>query len=571
MARKVFISVLGTGNYQECTYTKDGFELRTRFIQQATLEYHKHLGVEWDENSAVYILLTQEAKDRNWEVCKDFKGNVTNEQGLHKVLDDMHLKAHIHDVDIDDGKDDKELWGIFDTVFNLIKDGDELYFDLTHGFRYLPMLVLVLGNYVKYLKKAEVKAITYGNYEMSERGTKHGPIFDLLPLSALQDWTFAAANFVKNGDVTKLTELCGNVLTPILSDPTKRDVETMNLRKYIDRLSDLVTQMKFCRGIDIYKSTAIRSIRQNHISESTFLKPFNPLLKEINLSIKDFSTDKSAINLITAARWCFDRGQYQAAVTLLEEGIVTYFCDRHNIQYNNHDKREIINHAFMKLYIQYHPSEGPYRQMRKEEDERKVESVAADELIMNKELVDIFHSLSDLRNDFNHAGMNGSPRKPINKNKNKDGNKGNNKDMKTNIDEFISLARQHLPMKKKPRLFLNLSNHPSSEWGEEQRKAAEQYGDIEDMPFPQVDPDADEKKIEELAERITEEILKKAEAHDITVHIMGEMCLTFAVVSRLTTHGIRCVSSTTERIVEQLPDGSKRTKFHFWRFREYEC
>ena len=38
-----------------------------------------------------------------------------------------------------------------------MQDGDELYFDLTHGFRYLPMLVMVLINYSKFLKYAAEK------------------------------------------------------------------------------------------------------------------------------------------------------------------------------------------------------------------------------------------------------------------------------------------------------------------------------------------------------------------------------------------------------------------------------
>lgn len=40
MGRKVFISVLGTGFYMSCRYTRAGFTSSdTRFVQQATLEY----------------------------------------------------------------------------------------------------------------------------------------------------------------------------------------------------------------------------------------------------------------------------------------------------------------------------------------------------------------------------------------------------------------------------------------------------------------------------------------------------------------------------------------------------
>lgn len=59
----------------------------------------------------------------------------------------MNLPVEIRPVDIVDGKDEDEMWKIFNALFNELRDGDELYFDLTHSFRYIPMLVLVLGNY----------------------------------------------------------------------------------------------------------------------------------------------------------------------------------------------------------------------------------------------------------------------------------------------------------------------------------------------------------------------------------------------------------------------------------------
>ena len=50
---------------------------------------------------------------------------------------------------------------------------------------------------------------------------------------------------------------------------------------------------------------------------------------------------------------------------------------------------------------------------------------------------------------------------------------------------------------------------------------------------------------------------------------MGEMTLTFRIVELLKAQGIRCVASTTERIVTDLPDNRKETQFTFVQFREY--
>ena len=50
---------------------------------------------------------------------------------------------------------------------------------------------------------------------------------------------------------------------------------------------------------------------------------------------------------------------------------------------------------------------------------------------------------------------------------------------------------------------------------------------------------------------------------------MGEMTLTFRIVELLKAQGIRCVASTTERIVTDLTDNRKETQFSFVQFREY--
>lgn len=37
-------------------------------------------------------------------------------------------------------------------------------------------------------------------------------------------------------------------------------------------------------------------------------------------------------------------------------------------------------------------------------------------------------------------------------------------------------------------MLINCSNHPSRLWGDPQKEAAKVYGEIMDIPFPQVNP-----------------------------------------------------------------------------------
>lgn len=121
-----------------------------------------------------------------------------------------------------------------------------------------------------------------------------------------------------------------------------------------------------------------------------------------------------------------------------------------------------------------------------------------------------------------------------------------------------------------PHIFVNLSNHPSSNWPVEQKTAAEAFGEIVDMPFPAIPSEADEAAISQLADEYVKKINDLCGEQRPTVHLMGEMNFTYALVSKLRRLNIECVAATTERIVEELPNGEKKSTFKFVRFRRYE-
>jgi len=122
---------------------------------------------------------------------------------------------------------------------------------------------------------------------------------------------------------------------------------------------------------------------------------------------------------------------------------------------------------------------------------------------------------------------------------------------------------------KDNRVFINFSNHPSAKWSQSQLEKAGEYGEVIDVPFPNVDPDGDEEYIEKLAGECVERIDEAAKGREPIVHVMGEMTLIFSLVKKLCAKGMVCVSSTTQRLVVENPDGSKTATFSFVRFREY--
>ena len=108
-------------------------------------------------------------------------------------------------------------------------------------------------------------------------------------------------------------------------------------------------------------------------------------------------------------------------------------------------------------------------------------------------------------------------------------------------------------------------------WGELQLLAARHYGEVEDIPFPAIDEKGDEAYISALAEEYASRILAYTETYEVTVHLMGELTFTFALLKRLQALHIPCIAATSKRIVAEETCGRKsEVVFQFERFRKYE-
>lgn len=556
MARKVFISVLGTGNYKECIYASGNTQYDgTRFIQKATLQM---LDVKegWTESDRIYIIVTDGSKEQNWETRTD---NGEPKIGLADTLKEMHLSTPIETIRIPDGNNEDEIWQIFSDIYKVLNDEDELYFDLTHGFRYLPMMVLVLGNYAKFLKHTEVKSITYGNYESRDKETNIAPIINITPLAALQDWTNAAADYLEHGDTTKLKNCADKPLITIARETKGQDQDATTLIKLSKQLYEFSNLISFNRGDEIIigkQSEQIKALLEK--ADAEYIRPMGPLFKQIAKSVRNFNPD-SPENMIEASRLCLDHSDFQASITLLQEGIVSMLCRKFHLDVKDKGDREIATQALNKLGLELQNKEyrplSPYKET--------IIKRIIDSGIISSELANQWNKITEDRNDFNHAGLRASYK--------------DDETLRNNISSYLSAVCDEISAIKAyvpgtPPLLVNLSNHPYKDWSEDQKKAAEKYGEVQDMAFPEIDPAMKIDKIKkEIAAAQIDEIKNMCKERRVTVHIMGEMSYTFYVVSQLKAFGIRCICSTSERDTEDLGGGEKKVTFRFKRFRDYDC
>lgn len=129
------------------------------------------------------------------------------------------------------------------------------------------------------------------------------------------------------------------------------------------------------------------------------------------------------------------------------------------------------------------------------------------------------------------------------------------------------------------KLVVNFSKHP---FNKKQEKEAIQLLNfiktdnesilIKDVDHPIVyeeSPDVEPTVDKECLKKLINTYIQKIKKHNpMIVHITSEPTFTYQMVNLLKKEGIKCIASTTERIVEQQGD-KKISTFNFVQFREY--
>ena len=119
-------------------------------------------------------------------------------------------------------------------------------------------------------------------------------------------------------------------------------------------------------------------------------------------------------------------------------------------------------------------------------------------------------------------------------------------------------------------MFINISNHRSDRWSEKQLQMAARFGEIIDIPFPEVDPYGTSEYIDELVEEYFEKIMKYDRP---TVMLQGEYLFTYRLVRRLKDAGIRVVAGCSDRrTIEYINENGfteRKSEFEFVGFKEY--
>lgn len=338
--RKVFISFLGTNNYVQCRYDINGVaSAPVRFVQEALIEY---ICKDWTEEDRIFIFCTSKektgengSKEINW--YDNGQTRITEESekiGLQHRLQDLQarigLKAQIEEHDIEAGFSEEEIWNIFDTVYAKLQPDDQIYFDVTHAFRSIPLFSIVLFNYSKFMKSTRLVSIMYGAFEklgpaykVKEQPVDEriAPVIDLTNIARLQEYNQIASNLKDFGKVNQLkVAIASN--QDYASDQTVRDLSNSisELDEYIATID--LKAIKSGKYIHKFRSN-YKSIKK----KKKLVKPISNILDELYKETADFVEEDNYCNIEAAINWTIRHDMLMQAYPLAEEYIIQRVVD----------------------------------------------------------------------------------------------------------------------------------------------------------------------------------------------------------------------------------------------------
>ena len=353
---KILIAGIGggekrDGKYRETNYSLEGKVYENRSFIASVIEEHFQI------DKTIFIGTVGSMWDNLYEFyCKKYNIDYDEEYAMslfetiveaNKDMDISQLKIekfnNIFNGKIEGrvtkyGVDSEQIFDNFNIILNLqdtLKDGDEVYIDITHSFRFNAMWMFLVMNFITDLmdKNIEIKMISYGMFEIADRTSNITPIIDLNAFYKLLKWIKGAQSFKNYGNSYLLLD---NIENEELRKKLKTFSHAMNLN-YIGTLKQNLNSLKkLLPEIDDMKGPGKLLIPQ---IVREFVKEFDGVKKDFILQVR-------------LAKWHYKQSRYAMAYININEAIKGYVADELREFYPNRSEEELLDYArkwFFKL------------------------------------------------------------------------------------------------------------------------------------------------------------------------------------------------------------------------------
>jgi CRISPR-associated DxTHG motif protein len=384
---------LGTGDgYRTAKYLHQGKVVESNLFPIALYEFF--------QPDRMTVFVTKQSRERYWdELCQQLAGKITPEA-----------------VEIPWGGKRDELWAIFDRVVSSVDEGEEVLFDITHGFRSLPFVVFLAVAYLRVVKSVRVRGVVYGAFDARDEEGR-APVFDLSPFLSLLDWLAAVHLFRRSGSAADLSRLLREIQAEAWrKHPIEPSQRPTALQKIGDRVDELSRALLLIRPLEVMEkakrvSEEFTDAMVNEIEQ--WAKPFALIAPALRQELAQFAAPPDVKNLDAQRRmiaWYVERGLAVQALTLARELLVTRVCLLLDLE--NALRREARERAEHLLnYLAWSKQSEDRRRSDQwigpEPDAADVEKFRAQD--QADSLLALWSLIRDARNDVDHAGMNEQP------------------------------------------------------------------------------------------------------------------------------------------------------------------
>ena len=384
------------GKYNIANYQIDKVIYRDRSFITSALEEHYKI------DKTIFIGTTGSMWDNLYEFyCPKEEYDEKYHINLIETVDNSSKDDDIHKLDIDKfnetfkgkilgivtryGMNELEIFENFNLIIQIqdqLKDGDEVYLDITHSFRSNAFWLFLVMNYLTDVedKKIEIKAITYGMLEIIDRNLpKEKQIAEVVDLNAfykILQWIKGANNFKNYGN----------------SYLIEQNIENEKLSKKLKNFSDALN-MNYIASL----RQSINSLKKLEEDIKSLEGPAKLIIPKV---IKDFmdrfaTEEKDYLFQAELAKWHFEQKRYAMAYININESIIGFIMDALDLPLLTGDKKKDENKLakdWLNMIVSRHEVNKIYPNFKVDRDNQEL-----------YEYIKIFEHSRRVRNEIAHS------------------------------------------------------------------------------------------------------------------------------------------------------------------------
>lgn len=323
----VLICFLGTGKYEPIHYALNGrtTERPEIYVQSALVQL-----LETPEMN-VRILVTAEAR----------KANLPRLLERFQEIGVEGSRLSVIDIEISAGE--AAPWTMFERILENVNDGERVWFDITHGFRALPVIALLALTFARNVKKFTFEGLFYGAFEARDETT--APIFDLTAMMALPSWSEALAEWTRTGRADGIVEQT----RPYLDQVQRQRQQASALTRIPDALQQVSDALMMVRHD---QPGLLATVAVDRIVEAQAELPSHPSMKPLRLILEPLKQDMEELSGVPK----YDPNTAQAKAVVIDAAYLRrmvrtgkWFLKRNRVAEGSTTLRETITACAVRL------------------------------------------------------------------------------------------------------------------------------------------------------------------------------------------------------------------------------